>query len=180
MPPRQTWFSQECVDAWRAKNDVNFIRQKVLERDNGICALCGIDCIRVERVVALAFHNRFWPDKYSTKYRTNRQWNGKFLHDKYDHALRIAKRWGERRRKAAENRLHRLKAKGFTTSRSTMWDADHILEVVNGGGLCGLDNYQTLCHPCHKAKTARLARELAEKRRLAKAAQVGDLFVNPS
>ena len=39
------------------------------------------------------------------------------------------------------------------------WEADHVLEVVNGGGGCGLENYQTLCKdPCHREKTARLLR----------------------
>lgn len=33
------------------------------------------------------------------------------------------------------------------------WDADHILEVSNGGGGCELDNFQTLCKECHKKKT---------------------------
>ena len=35
----------------------------------------------------------------------------------------------------------------------SLWDADHILEVKNGGGLCGIDNVQTLCIACHKNKT---------------------------
>ncbi len=48
------------------------------------------------------------------------------------------------------------------------WDMDHILEVVNGGGQCGLDGLQTLCQPCHKAKTAMLAKERAAARREAK------------
>jgi 5-methylcytosine-specific restriction endonuclease McrA len=33
------------------------------------------------------------------------------------------------------------------------WHADHIVEVRHGGGACGLDNFQTLCLDCHKAKT---------------------------
>ena len=33
------------------------------------------------------------------------------------------------------------------------WDADHIIPVHKGGGGCTLDNYQTLCKRCHKAKT---------------------------
>jgi hypothetical protein len=33
------------------------------------------------------------------------------------------------------------------------WQADHIIAVVNGGGGCGLENYQTLCTACHKKKT---------------------------
>ena len=45
------------------------------------------------------------------------------------------------------------------------WQADHILEVVNGGGACGLDNLQTLCLRCHTSKTTRLLRLLAVKRK---------------
>jgi 5-methylcytosine-specific restriction endonuclease McrA len=33
------------------------------------------------------------------------------------------------------------------------WQADHIIAVVNGGGGCGLEGFQTLCLPCHKRKT---------------------------
>jgi len=44
------------------------------------------------------------------------------------------------------------------------WDADHIQPVVEGGGGCGLDNYRTLCVPCHKAETAELARRRAKAR----------------
>lgn len=46
------------------------------------------------------------------------------------------------------------------------WDLDHIVEVVDGGGMCGLDNAQTLCCSCHKKKTARLATARAMQRRL--------------
>jgi len=34
------------------------------------------------------------------------------------------------------------------------WEADHIIPVFKGGGLCGIDNFQTLCPHCHKAKTS--------------------------
>ena len=34
-----------------------------------------------------------------------------------------------------------------------LWDADHIIPVKDGGGLCGLDNIRTLCIPCHKKIT---------------------------
>jgi 5-methylcytosine-specific restriction protein A len=45
------------------------------------------------------------------------------------------------------------------------WEADHIIPVVEGGGCCGLDNYRTLCPPCHKLDTAELAARLAQRRR---------------
>jgi hypothetical protein len=34
-----------------------------------------------------------------------------------------------------------------------LWDADHIIDVQNGGGSCGLENIRTLCIKCHKKKT---------------------------
>lgn len=50
-------------------------------------------------------------------------------------------------------------------SRGHFWQADHIQECVRGGWGTGLDNIRTLCTPCHKAETARLAAELAAERR---------------
>lgn len=47
--------------------------------------------------------------------------------------------------------------------RSTFWDVDHIVEVVNGGGCCGLDNLQLLCIPCHRAKTVELNKSRGKK-----------------
>jgi 5-methylcytosine-specific restriction endonuclease McrA len=42
---------------------------------------------------------------------------------------------------------------GIPANRTSIWDADHIKPVAQGGGGCGLDNYQTLCIWCHKKKT---------------------------
>ena len=39
-------------------------------------------------------------------------------------------------------------------SRHTLWDADHVRAVADGGGECGLENMQTLCLWCHRDKTA--------------------------
>lgn len=60
--------------------------------------------------------------------------------------------------------------------RSSGWDADHIVPVVEGGGQCGLENYRTLCHPCHKRATAELARRRAEARKGKPDAKQGELF----
>lgn len=43
--------------------------------------------------------------------------------------------------------------------RSTLWDADHIVPVADGGGECGLENYQTLCIQCHNKKSAKQRRD---------------------
>lgn len=45
------------------------------------------------------------------------------------------------------------------------FDMDHIVPVIEGGGSCGLDNLRTLCRPCHKLETAKLAKRRAERRK---------------
>ena len=40
-------------------------------------------------------------------------------------------------------------------------EADHIFEIVDGGDAWGIENLQTLCKKCHKAKTAESRRARA-------------------
>eukprot|EP00557_Chaetoceros_sp_GSL56_P007692 CAMPEP_0176504824 /NCGR_PEP_ID=MMETSP0200_2-20121128/16158_1 /TAXON_ID=947934 /ORGANISM="Chaetoceros sp., Strain GSL56" /LENGTH=930 /DNA_ID=CAMNT_0017904319 /DNA_START=273 /DNA_END=3065 /DNA_ORIENTATION=+ len=55
--------------------------------------------------------------------------------------------------KALHNLLHNPKEADF-------WQADHILPVAQGGGDASLDNYRTLCTPCHLVETERLTSRL--------------------
>lgn len=48
--------------------------------------------------------------------------------------------------------------------RLTLWDADHVIPVAEGGGQCGLENYVTLCYWCHQSKTKEQAARRAEVR----------------
>ena len=41
-------------------------------------------------------------------------------------------------------------------SRKSLWDADHIVPVAEGGGQCDLTNMRTLCLKCHREETAAL------------------------
>jgi 5-methylcytosine-specific restriction enzyme A len=41
-------------------------------------------------------------------------------------------------------------------SRKSLWDADHIVPVAEGGGQCDLSNMRTLCLLCHGKATAAL------------------------
>jgi hypothetical protein len=50
-----------------------------------------------------------------------------------------------------------------------LWQADHQVPVAEGGGQCGLENFRTLCVPCHNAETAALRGRLKQAK-LAKAA----------
>jgi 5-methylcytosine-specific restriction protein A len=63
------------------------------------------------------------------------------------------------RGRAREEGLEVWGMKTVTTRRS-LWDADHILAVAEGGGQCDLDNLRTLCLACHREVTADLRRRL--------------------
>lgn len=45
-----------------------------------------------------------------------------------------------------------------SASRNSLWDADHVIPVVEGGGECDLANLRTLCLHCHRKATAELRR----------------------
>jgi len=47
--------------------------------------------------------------------------------------------------------------------RSSLWDADHIAPVVEGGGECDLSNIRTLRLKCHRKATASLRERLRGK-----------------
>lgn len=66
------------------------------------------------------------------------------------------------KRARGPNRLAGLSLYGMKsiTSRRSLWDADHIRPVAEGGGQCDLDNLRTLCLPCHREATAQLRMRL--------------------
>lgn len=54
---------------------------------------------------------------------------------------------------------------GVSTTRRSMWDGHHINAVVEGGGECGLDGFQTLCILCHLVETKQLMSRIARRRK---------------
>jgi len=105
---RFTFCSEGCVHEWKLRTDPAYLREKVFERDHGVCALCGLDTEAMRK------------DKRKLDYRARRQFE---------------KDWGGRR---------------------YLWDADHIVPVVEGGGECDLANMRTLCLKCHREVTTAL------------------------
>lgn len=117
---RRTFCSDECVHQWKLRTDPGYLRDRVFERDKGVCASCGED------TAALRLH--FLKLDYKARYRFLKEWK-----------LR----------------------EGF---RKSLWDADHIVPVAEGGGECDLSNMRTLCLKCHRQATAELRERLASKR----------------
>ena len=73
------------------------------------------------------------------------------------------------RRARGERRAELLARWGLASlgRRKSLWDADHIVPVVEGGGECDLDNIRTLCVHCHRVVTAALRERLGRRRETA-------------
>lgn len=142
-PPRRTFCSDECVDDHRLRSDPSFLRHRVEKRDKGICALCGLDTKLIEKGLAELSHLV----DYNHLDKGGREVVVELVKplDEVKKVLGIHK-WD---------------------NRTSLWDADHIREVVNGGGECGLENMQTLCVWCHRAKTSGLSEKRKAERRAA-------------
>jgi len=111
---RSTFCSEWCVEEWKLRSDPGHLRQRVFERDRGICSACGLDCVA--------------------------HWR---------HIKRL-------RGRARGTALAEWRLRG----RKSLWDADHVLPVIEGGGECNLSNMRTLCLKCHRARTAELRARL--------------------
>jgi 5-methylcytosine-specific restriction protein A len=134
--PRRTFCSETCVDALRVRTSPSAARERVFARDRGICAACGLD------TQALLRRLRRCP-KLGTRAGISAQ--ARDLVRGFEAAVRF----------------HRS---GVRIRRS-LWEADHIVPVVEGGGGCGVENLRTLCLPCHRAVTAKLTARRARARR---------------
>lgn len=118
-PRRRTFCSAYCVNEWRLRTDPGYLRERVLERDRGICALCGVDTLAAWISIKRA---------------------------RGVHRVKLLQEWGLKK-----------------MMRASLWDADHILPVVRGGGECDLENIRTLCLKCHREVTRELRRGLSEQ-----------------
>ena len=134
---RRTFCGKKCIEGWRVKTDPSFVRAKLRERDNGVCRVCGLRTNDVRAALGTLREVAVHPYVDGAR-------------DSFPELFAL---------------LQKAKKILGIESRSTLWDADHIVEVVRGGGECGLENFQTLCVWCHRVKTARLAAELAAERK---------------
>ncbi len=130
---RFTFCSDECRRHREVKCHPARARAYVKARDHGICARCGLDCEALDDAVkdfGLSYGANWWrPNGLSQ--------------------TELAIRW--------------LVDQGFVQSRiaysgwMSTWQAHHKTAVVEGGGQCDLDGYETLCWRCHAEETKELA-----------------------
>lgn len=137
---RATLCSEACRTRWALMTSPSYARQLVYQRDKGVCALCNLDTDMLLTMLG-ASKQAFMSQKPWPRWSDAPQ--GSFV------------------RRTGYNEHPLLYRIGRTTS---LWDADHIVPVVEGGGECDLDNLRTLCVWCHKQVTADLAARRARER----------------
>jgi hypothetical protein len=119
---------------------MGYVDNYIFIRDGGICAKCGIDTV--------------------------------WLRNNIIEIVRLWRRYGPRDISYYISYSEFWDAYGpwGRDFHKRLWEADHIIPVCEGGGCCGLENYQTLCLRCHKKESANLA-----KRRQVRPGQKSDL-----
>lgn len=133
---RSLWCGQACVDQFLIRRGGTWLKSIVHKRDRGVCAACGLD---TEEIAAL---------KKQLFYKRRVFWEDPPM-----------SAW------LPESRQELLKQWGPWSRYGVLWEADHIVPVIEGGGCCGLENLRTLCLACHARETKALAGRRARAKR---------------
>lgn len=140
-----------CYRSWQMKCYRSQARIQLSEMDAGICRKCKVDTksmfyrARVhppgskEREQALFCNS----DDLLCRHKVAR-------HQSSNAEARI--HWSNLQRQLLGKTVEE-KLLTQPLSEGLFWEADHILAVRLGGGSASLSNFQTLCKPCHLAKT---------------------------
>ena len=167
---RRTFCSAECVHEHKLRTSPAYQAHCVLKRDHGVCEMCGRDCLaelknlmaerraRAAAIVRASGHN----------YECWRTGEYGFC-DHEDCASLAIPHHSKELRTACHPYCESVGLPfHLRDGDRRLWEMDHRVPVVEGGGDCGLENLRTLCCDCHHRVTAELAARRAEERRRAK------------
>jgi len=84
---RFTFCGEDCVHQWKLRTDPGYLRQKVFERDHGVCAMCGVD------TEALRKEKRKLD--YAVRRQFERDWGARRSLWDADHRVPVAEGGGE-------------------------------------------------------------------------------------
>ena len=151
------WCSKDCYfrvfeKMMFAKGSSKHLRNAVFARDNGICASCGVDCKKLQRISDAAFLGIYNDIDDRNPFPVGYE----FVKGK---GFFSARNEFEKQSLKDARKLWKDSPLNFGGS---CWQADHILEVVHGGKH-EMENLQTLCNYCHKNKTAKMNRPKKSK-----------------
>lgn len=149
LPPRKRSFcGPACIERWSIRASSAYAASKVLERDHGVCQQCKVDCVALLRELNELLRQQRHQERsnaypHEPPYSFELEGDGVFAATVRELGLK-----GDR-----------------ALLRRRLWEADHVVPVVEGGGSCGLEGLRTLCWRCHQHATAELARRRAERRK---------------
>ena len=146
---RRSFCSDACVHEHKIRTSPRYAAVRVLERDAGVCAACGLDCIQ-----ALVELKRIRAEERKELMGDKLRW---FNHQHPIDAQLV--RFNTRCDDLG------LSAKRRQDLSRRLWEMDHIQPVIEGGADCGLENLRTLCTACHAKETAALAARRAAARK---------------
>lgn len=168
VEPARTTFEQSCYTKWRERYDPAYQRMLVHDRDHGVCSICGVDTKARQREATETAHLWRWLARRHAEALFGRgelprlPWDTGMEPRAWSECWAWSCRW-------VDEDIERVFGPGIGTTHT--WEADHIVPVIEGGGECDISNLRTLCLPCHRAETAKLARRRADARKAAKAKQ---------
>jgi len=57
---RRTWCSERCVHEYQVRSNAGYVSARLLERDQGMCAICGIDTQQVRALMRACYLAGRW------------------------------------------------------------------------------------------------------------------------
>lgn len=164
LPPgkkRQRWCSNACVSQFLTiKGDMGHVRSQLAKRDKHVCRQCGQDCAALLHILKQDLQ-RFAKGLTVTQ------------------LVQMWLMWDEWLPKAGREEVRNLVLRSIlegrpqltirdhlqALSRRSLWEADHIRAVAEGGHGTDLSNYRTLCRRCHLLETNALKARMAAGRK---------------
>jgi len=143
---RFIYCSAECRRLGSIRYSSSAIRKVAFERDRGVCAETGIDCYLLERIREQA--HKPLAEHMAVAKRGSRK-IGVLKRRTEEEAKRIQRRW----QILWNHKILRLGIPERLWRRGSLWEADHVIPVHKGGGVCDMNNIQTLCWESHRIKT---------------------------
>lgn len=178
LPGRRTaWCSDSCKSEGYLRMSSSHVRTLVERRDRGVCSGCGFDAGLAERILTrLKYAAR--ATREQIRVADAAQWttwlNTVWRKSSWIPGRDAIERFAEHYQPAVSAQLVDIDQTQQllwhvwterTKMTTSLWEADHVLPVAEGGGACGLDGFRTLCMICHRKETAALAKRRAAARR---------------